>query len=514
MGHLTSPEKGLRPRVQIPKNQVSRVHGVGEEAWSEWGPGLGRAPSLSSPACRSLTSDQGLQENWLPLKDFAFGSVALGGARPSGGSGQEPDFLGQSVHGFPAGDLVVPVPQASSAVSTGGWRKWREVHDPRRVEVDRPSPGRGLPWIAARVPIGIWGMVLWTAVLLVLHPNGGRIVELVLWIPVGIVLGNHGHRPELSSPGSRSPAGSTVCDRRCQQAGPISRPGRWKAGVWVLLLTAWAIVSSLVGSWGGRTYLNEAAGGSGNLQAQAIYRSGDGGPDLLRLKAWINSHPEGAAVGVGVGMSIGLKPFGLAASRPPTNPGAALANRPGYDRPVGPLPGCCALDLDGLRSRAARISSCSGPVAKVGSAIVVSHIHQGGGSAGAARLGLPALKATTRPPITDRGFLRRDFTDKSGEPKDNSHYTVFVPYSYTGDRPYPLILFLHRLHNYKQNYGPLNRSPPAIEARKESFNLITVIPQGRTGDWSPVPRDADRALAILNPTGSKRNFGWTTSGST
>jgi predicted peptidase len=38
------------------------------------------------------------------------------------------------------------------------------------------------------------------------------------------------------------------------------------------------------------------------------------------------------------------------------------------------------------------------------------------------------------------GFLNRVHKDADGK---EAKYVVFVPYDYTGDKPYPLILFLH-----------------------------------------------------------------------
>jgi predicted peptidase len=94
-------------------------------------------------------------------------------------------------------------------------------------------------------------------------------------------------------------------------------------------------------------------------------------------------------------------------------------------------------------------------------------------------------------------FLCLDFADGSGE---NSHYTLFVTYAYTGDRPYPLILLLHGFGDAGMEGDQYLKVglPPAIQARKESFRFIAVIPQGHSGQWSPGSWDAKRALAILD----------------
>jgi len=135
-------------------------------------------------------------------------------------------------------------------------------------------------------------------------------------------------------------------------------------------------------------------------------------------------------------------------------------------------------------------------MARVGAAIVVYHITKEQAERARRDRGLPSLDAPSPPPIVDRGFLRRDYRDQSG---DNSHYTVFVPYDYKGDRACPLILFLHGAGDSGTDGDQYLKVglPPAIEARKESFGFITVMPQGRKGDWSPGSWDARRALAIL-----------------
>src|SRR5260370_26876644 len=40
----------------------------------------------------------------------------------------------------------------------------------------------------------------------------------------------------------------------------------------------------------------------------------------------------------------------------------------------------------------------------------------------------------------EHGFLNRTYKDASGK---EFKYVLFVPYDYKGDKPYPLILFLH-----------------------------------------------------------------------
>ena len=216
--------------------------------------------------------------------------------------------------------------------------------------------------------------------------------------------------------------------------------GAWRAGLLVLLLTAWTVISSLAGAWGGRPYLNEAVGGLGDFQAQSLYLPGDGGPDLLALKSWVEEHPEARSLEIAVRHVVGLKPFGLAAGRPPLNSVGKGANRPNDDRPVGPHPGYYAVDFGSLGSESYSYFRRFHPMARVGAAIVVYHITKEQAERRSARHGASLTRCAPPRPIAGRGFLRREYR---AEHDNSSYYSVFVPYAYEGDRPYPLILFLH-----------------------------------------------------------------------
>ncbi|MBI3466431.1 MAG: dienelactone hydrolase family protein [Planctomycetes bacterium] len=102
---------------------------------------------------------------------------------------------------------------------------------------------------------------------------------------------------------------------------------------------------------------------------------------------------------------------------------------------------------------------------------------------------------------TERGFVDRVYRDTTGEHK----YVVFVPHSYTSDRQWPVILFLHSAaergtDGKRQVEEGLGR---AIRAHEQTFPFIAVFPQceDRTGSarggWLPQTSDGARALAIL-----------------
>jgi predicted peptidase len=96
----------------------------------------------------------------------------------------------------------------------------------------------------------------------------------------------------------------------------------------------------------------------------------------------------------------------------------------------------------------------------------------------------------------ERGFLHRVFKDKDG---NEAKYIVFVPHDYKGDRPYPLILFLHGAgetgtDGEKQAAVGIG---PAIKKQEKTFPFIVVFPQSQKRTWKADSDDAQRALAIV-----------------
>ena len=97
------------------------------------------------------------------------------------------------------------------------------------------------------------------------------------------------------------------------------------------------------------------------------------------------------------------------------------------------------------------------------------------------------------------GFLPRVHKDAAGESK----YVLFVPHTYTGEKEFPLILFLHGAGErgddgekpVKQGIGNAIK----FKGGEEKFQFFVIFPQARTGgSWKAGEPDADRALAILD----------------
>src|SRR5437868_4468340 len=94
------------------------------------------------------------------------------------------------------------------------------------------------------------------------------------------------------------------------------------------------------------------------------------------------------------------------------------------------------------------------------------------------------------------GFVHRVFKTSDGDAK----YVVFVPKDYTGEKEFPLILFLHGSGSTgddgeKQIKGGLAK---AIRDKKEKFPFIVVFPQAHQKGWGANGPSAKRALAILD----------------
>ncbi|MBI2804193.1 MAG: dienelactone hydrolase family protein [Planctomycetes bacterium] len=93
------------------------------------------------------------------------------------------------------------------------------------------------------------------------------------------------------------------------------------------------------------------------------------------------------------------------------------------------------------------------------------------------------------------GFLDKVYREGDGD----ARYIVFVPKTYTGEKEYPVILFLHGAgetgtDGKRQAAVGLGK---AIRNKKGDFPFIVVFPQSQKRTWRAGSGDAKRALAIL-----------------
>lgn len=110
------------------------------------------------------------------------------------------------------------------------------------------------------------------------------------------------------------------------------------------------------------------------------------------------------------------------------------------------------------------------------------------------RLGLAAPQGDIPRLGGEHGLLYRTFVDSRGVPM---HYALFVPRGYRGDRPYPLIFFLHG-HGDRGTEG---RQYTAVglpfTLRYREIDFLVLCPQGPSGGWDPGGEDARRAMELL-----------------
>lgn len=220
--------------------------------------------------------------------------------------------------------------------------------------------------------------------------------------------------------------------------------------------------------------------------------------DVRSLKDWLEGHPEASPLGFIGNSTASSVDLGVPFTEPPRNPGPLLAKASWYTPRVGPYPGYYAVDPFDLSNESFAYFKNFEPICRVGDSLLVYHI--GLKEAGAVRLemGLPALlpPPAGRGRALEHGFLRRVYENSQGV---SFNYAVFVPSDYTGDRPCPLILFLH---GYGERRGT-NKDhlaytlPAAIKRRADSFGFIVVCPEGYSGAWLADGEDTRAAMKIL-----------------
>jgi predicted peptidase len=112
-------------------------------------------------------------------------------------------------------------------------------------------------------------------------------------------------------------------------------------------------------------------------------------------------------------------------------------------------------------------------------------------------LGLLAV-ATSRASAADaveHGFLDRVY---KGADDVESKYVLFVPQDYTGEKAYPLVLFLHGAGSTgTDGKKQVSGIAPAIRKDEKAFPAIVVFPQSQKRSWGANSEDGKRAMAIL-----------------
>jgi predicted peptidase len=117
-------------------------------------------------------------------------------------------------------------------------------------------------------------------------------------------------------------------------------------------------------------------------------------------------------------------------------------------------------------------------------------------------LGMGCLLALAAPPALAEDKAMTGFLDRvhKGPDGKEAKYVLFVPHDYKGDKPYPLILFLHGAgetgtDGKKQATAGLGN---AIKKREKDFPFIVVFPQAQTFGWDAGNANGERAMSILS----------------
>ena len=217
----------------------------------------------------------------------------------------------------------------------------------------------------------------------------------------------------------------------------------------------------------------------------------DCGQDLQALEEWLEGHQEVRPLGVAIRAAIDPQTvlWYMDDTRPPINPGPALAHHSSYRRRIGPYPGYFALDSYYLSNIKYEYFGYLNPIANIGNSIYVYRVTKDDANRLRYRLELPTLgderEEETR--TNDRGFQSHVYKDSSGK---TFNYTLFVPFDYTGDRSYPLIVALNGFGD--RGYGGKQYLRVGLRRRsRESRTLssfLPFIPKARRGLGVRTPR--------------------------
>jgi hypothetical protein len=351
------------------------------------------------------------------LGDYPFVSRLFGGAPPDG----QPRYIG-GLYGNRFRDtwldhMIVPLPadfvrgidvqrvdfeKGFNSYLAGEWRR----------------EGEGGWWyyylyaLAAKVPLGTWGLVLANIVLTIgcTRCRAPWCDEVVLALPAVAILAlvssqtgfNHHMRYVL-------PLFPFVMVSTGKLAYFV-RASCWPAALMILTLLGWAAGSCLSVYPHTLSYFNELAGGPENGHAHLLDSNIDWGQDLLALKDWLDQHPECRPLHLAYFGLVDPRILGIDFTLPPPGPTATQATNNSARAQVGPQPGWYVVSINFVRGIEFLAQNGQGwlqpnslhsfeyfqsftPVARAGYSILIYHITLDEANAVRRQLGLEELLA-------------------------------------------------------------------------------------------------------------------------
>jgi predicted peptidase len=119
-------------------------------------------------------------------------------------------------------------------------------------------------------------------------------------------------------------------------------------------------------------------------------------------------------------------------------------------------------------------------------------------AAAACLLVLTSLKAARADDAAKTGILTLTHKDADGK---EVRYVLFVPHDYKGDKPYPLILFLHGAGETADGKNEGKQAKvgigPAVQKQEKTFPAFVLMPQAQKRGWQADGESAQLALDIL-----------------
>lgn len=188
------------------------------------------------------------------------------------------------------------------------------------------------------------------------------------------------------------------------------RPGNYRQGAAVAALALWGAVSSLSIYPHSLSYFNEVAGGPTGGHACLVDSNIDWGQDLIRLRDWLDRHPECRPLHLAYFNDLDPALFGIEYSLPPPgSPESHAAGEAADSARWGPQPGYYAISVNFLRGMIFEAPNGRGgwdlvprhdtysyfrqfkPIARAGYSIYIYRLTKDAANAARRRMGLPPL---------------------------------------------------------------------------------------------------------------------------